>query len=247
MLKVLLLEDQVDNLNWMALLVESHPELMLVFKAQQVSEAQTYLKNHAIDLAFVDVELENESGFDLFKRMEKVDFRVVFVTAHQRYAAKAFEFLAVDFLLKPVTSEALNQSVERIKKRERTNYITQQLDILEEVNGNLLRINKIGLFYNHELNFIEFDNIICCKGEGVYTKFFIENEKPILVSRNLKEYQDLLPKEMFYRIHRSYIVNIHKLKKFVKSNGGYVVLSNGVEIPIPKKRKMDFMKVFLSC
>ncbi len=241
--KTLILDDHRVNSEWLELLISELPDLKLVCKASTVAQALEYTRYNEIDLAFIDVELQGEQGFDFITNIDKVNFDIIFTTAHSRYALQAFEYAAADFIVKPINLKALKSALERLVSRE-SRAITKSMDKSEKQEKHAsISDQKIALQIDNAVHFVPFNDIICCEADGFYTRFYLENRPPALLSKNLKEYEQLLPKSIFYRVHKSYIVHIDKIEKYIRSDGGYIILNNKLEITVPRKKKDEFVKI----
>jgi two-component system LytT family response regulator len=197
-------------------------------------------KNHP-DLVFLDVEMPWMNGFEMLEVLADVNFSIIFATAHDEFAAKAFRISAVDYLLKPIDAHDLKEAVKKAEQK-----LQQPGNIHIE---NLLRNikipsaqQKIALPYREGYEFVEVSHIIYCQAEGAYTKVFLDNRKYILVSKTLGDIEELLPVDLFQRIHHSTVVNLGFITHFVRSDGGYVKLHTGEQLPVSKSKKEGLME-----
>ena len=199
------------------------------------------IKKNNPDLVFLDVEMPWMNGFEMLEVLADVNFSIIFTTAHDEFAAKAFRISAVDYLLKPIDAQDLKEAVKKTEQK-----LQQPGNIHIE---NLLRNikipsaqQKIALPYKEGYEFVEVSHIIYCQAEGAYTKVFLDNRKYILVSKTLGDIEELLPVNLFQRIHHSTVVNLGFITHFVRSDGGYVKLQNGEQLPVSKSKKEGLME-----
>jgi two-component system, LytTR family, response regulator len=195
-------------------------------------------------LIFLDVEMPHMNGFDLLKKLEPVSFEVIFVTAYSHYAVEAFEHHATGYITKPINAEKLVSAVQAAAKRIEEKTINKNLFSLLEQNTKQATPDKIPLSTANGLLFVKIAEIMYCESSGNYTHFYLCGDKKIVVSRQLGEYEKLLPENNFARIHDKYIINLSFIKEYIKGSGGEVVLENGKEIPVATRRKEDFLARF---
>lgn len=220
------------------LLQEYCTEITQLESADGVKSGLQKIKSYQPDIVLLDVEMDDGTGFDLMKQITKPRFQLVFVTAHNQYAIEAFQFSAIDYLLKPVDPEALQRSVQKAIKNIKNNNLQQQVEILlQQLSGIQNHDKKIVLKDLDNTYFIKISDILYCEAEGTYTRFFISGSNPILVSRNLKEYEAILEPLGFLRTHHSYLANPAKIKMYDKTDGGALVLEGGVSIPVSQRKK----------
>lgn len=220
------------------LLQEYCTEITQLESADGVKSGLQKIKSYQPDIVLLDVEMDDGTGFDLMKQITEPRFQLVFVTAHNQYAIEAFQFSAIDYLLKPVDPEALQRSVQKAIKNIKNNNLQQQVEILlQQLSGIQNHDKKIVLKDLDNTYFIKISDILYCEAEGTYTRFFISGSNPILVSRNLKEYEAILEPLGFLRTHHSYLANPAKIKMYDKTDGGALVLEGGVSIPVSQRKK----------
>lgn len=199
------------------------------------------IKKHGPDLVFLDVDMPWMNGFEMLELLENVNFSVIFTTAHDEFAAKAFRISAVDYLLKPIDVADLKEAVSKVERKLKEGGSIQHID-------NLLRNIKqpgagqrIALPQREGFEFVDISSIVYLSAEGAYTKIFIQDKKPLLISKTLGDVGELLPEELFQRIHHSTLVNITYISQFLRTDGGYVVLKSGEKLSVSKARKEELM------
>ncbi len=213
-------------------------------EAESVQSGIASIKKNLPDVVLLDVEMEDGTGFDLLQQLGNTNFQIIFVTAHNEYAIKAFQFSAIDYLLKPVNPEALKKSIERAAQNIRNANLHGQVQVLlQQLSGIQNADKKIVLKDIDNTYFVNIKDILYCEAEGTYTKFYLVNEAPLLVSKNLKEYAMILEPAGFLRTHHSFLVNADKIKLFDKKDGGLLVLDSGASIPISQRKKEFVMQM----
>ena len=226
------------------------PEVEICGEAKNVDSGIELIRKEQPGLVFLDIQMPGKTGFDLLASFEKVDFGVIFTTAYQEYAIRAFRFSAIDYLLKPVDPEELQLAVNKYKS-QMLPVDQQQLKILQEHieeprQANLKQrtpnVNqRLALPTAEGIHFVQMTDIVQCESLGSYTKFHLVGSKPIVVSRLLKEYEEILDRYFFFRVHQSNIVNLEHIKRYVKGDGGQVWLSDNSEVEVSRRRKEEFL------
>lgn len=222
------------------------PAIKNIEEASSVETGLAAIQRSTPDLVYLDVEMDDGTGFDLIKKIGTYNFQLIFITAFNKYAVDAFRMSAIDFLQKPIDLEELLESVEKAKNSISNQNLQKQLQVLYESMG-AMRTNekKIVLKDNEAIHFVRVQDIIRCEADGAYTKFHIANSSPILISKSLKEYDDMLTPFGFIRCHHSHLVNTSKILRFDKTEGGSLILENNDYIPV-SQRKKDQVLEFLS-
>jgi two-component system LytT family response regulator len=218
-----------------------------IFEVNNVKGAIEILMNEQIDLVFLDVEMPEVSGFDLIKLVprELLTFEVIFVTAYDRYAIQAIRNSALDFILKPVQqnelTDAFNKFIE--KRNEKLEVLNHKLLHLINSKENTKSTNRIGLPTMQGYIFINEEDIIQCEADNTYTIFQLTNNKKIVVSKTLKECEETLNKNIFFRLHHSHLVNLGFVREYVRGEGGHVVLINEQIVPVSRSKKQTFLSM----
>lgn len=226
------------------LILEFCPEILETESAGSVASGLQKIHSFRPDIVLLDVEMDDGTGFDLLKQIPEPSFALIFVTAHDQYAIDAFRFSAIDYLLKPVDPEALRQGVQKAKQQVESRSTHQQIRLLlQQVSGLQHQDRKIVLKDLENTYFVRVNEILYCEAEGTYTKFFIEGNAPILVSRNLKEYESLLEPLGFIRTHHSFLVNPDKIRLFDKRDGGQLLLEGGLCVPVSQRKKDQVLQM----
>lgn len=223
------------------LLAERFPEVALVGKAGSVPEAVPLIKEKRPDLLFLDVELGGLSGFDLLKRIAPLEPLVVFVTAHAGYAVRAIKFNALDYLVKPYSAEEFDEAVQKALTRLSAGSRTPMLQALL---GNVISDRQVAISDGKGLTVLHLDDIVHCSSDDAYTLVHTRTDKkPILVTRPLSLFDEFLQDKGFVRIHQSHLVHRKHIKRYIRGEGGEVIMSDGTNLPVSRRMKGELMKV----
>ena len=244
-LKVVIVEDEPHSRETLRNMLRDYcPETEVLGWGDGIENGISEVRTKRPDLLFLDIEMPGGTGFDLLERAGKFDFEVIFTTAFEHYALKAIKFSALDYLLKPIDVDELKEAVEKVReKREKEVENVKLLTLLENLNRNKTD-QTITLATSEGLEFIKVRDILYCEASGSYTRFYLKNNGRLLVSKHLKEYEHLLADCGFYRAHNSYLVNLSEVKRYVKADGGYLVMNNGDSVSISSRRKEMLMRMF---
>jgi two-component system, LytTR family, response regulator len=243
MLKALVVDDEAKARRILEeLLKEYCPDIQVIHTADDVPSAVKAIQKFSPDIVFLDIEMPNYTGFQLFDFVDEVNFEVIFTTAYREYALQAFQVSAIDYLLKPIQIERLIAAVEKVKK-PRSNQINERVQALK-VNLEQEYIQKIALPVAEGLLFVELSEIIYLAAEGAYTQIYLTSGKKILVSRNIKSFEESLNHPHFLRVHRSYLINLNRVKQYLRQDGGVVIMENGSEVDVSKDRKEELLKAY---
>ncbi len=241
MLKALIVDDEPKARENLQILLHDFVEgVEVVGLCENIAEATEAVRLHSPDVVFLDIQLQRETGFDLLTKLKEINFEVIFTTAYTEYAIKAFKFSAIDYLLKPIDIEELKKAVGRVEKRVSNNMTGRLTQLVQNLKQGSNENYKIALPTLDGLVFVKISDILYCEASSNYTQIFTAEEK-YLVSKTLKEYDDLLSDHNFFRIHNSYLININSIKKYVKGEGGYVVLNNDTSLDVSKRKKEAFL------
>jgi two-component system, LytTR family, response regulator len=241
MLKTLIVDDEPHAVKSIKILLEeNNPNVNILGLYTDAREALKYIQKNEIDLLLLDIEMPFMSGFELLNQLKSINFKVIFITAYDHFAIKAFRFSAFDYLLKPVDENELKNSISKLEIQYKTLPQSSHYEYLFELfkTGNQ-QIKRIALPTLEGFEFVEVEKIIRCESDSNYTKFFIQNHPMMLVSRTLKETEEILSDFPFIRVHNSHIINKNHVKKYVKADGGFILMIDNAEIPISRTRKDD--------
>lgn len=244
-LRTLVVDDESAFLGTLQTLLNSRPEsLELLDAARSVEEGVAKINQYQPNLVFLDIKLEDGSGFDILRKVDFNAFKVIFITAYDKYAIEAFKFSAVDYLLKPIVSTDLWAAVDRARLEIEREMMNINFNILLENLSELSRDRKkLVLKERDAMHIVRLDSILYCMAEGSYTTFYLDNKEKIMVSQNLKEFEEILHKNGFFRIHRSHLVNIDKIVRYEKHNGGVIHLEGNVALPVAVRKREQLSKL----
>lgn len=242
MLKAVIVDDEpkaIQSLTWE--LSNFSTEIEVIASFSDPDEALVYLNSNTPDCLFLDVQMPTIGGFQFLEKINHTDFAVIITTAYDEYAIKALKHEAIDYLLKPIDSDDLRDCITKIKKHnDRVINSTNLERMLTNFNSKYDK-KRITLNTDGKLLFLDVDDIIYIESDGNYSTLFLQNQKKIVVTKKLKQVDAILPEHYFFRIHNSYIINLNKIKAFIK-NEGYVIMDSNHKIPVARQRKSDFLE-----
>jgi two-component system LytT family response regulator len=224
----ILLEDFCDNVEVKAL-------------CQNVEEGIEAISVHKPDVVFLDIQMQRETGFDLLAKIKNIDFEVIFTTAYSEYAIKAFKFSAIDYLLKPIDIEELKRALSKVERKLNGSFSQRLEQLIQNLKPATPQNLKLALPTSDGLVFIKIDQILYCEASSNYTEIYCDDGKKYIVSRTLKEYEDILTEHNFFRIHNSHLINLSCIKKYVRGDGGYVIMDNDAALDVSKRKKEAFL------
>ena len=238
MLRAIILDDEQAGIEILRYDLEVHcPEVEIQAYFNDPSEAFNYMAASSCDVLFLDISMPSINGFDFLRKFMKIDFEVIFVTAYEEYALRAFDFYAVDYLLKPIEPEKLKRAIERIKsKKESNNDFDKFENLFKTFSASMQKSNTLTIPTLEGYEIVELADLIYLKADGNYTELKMKNKKT-LVSKTLSDFEKVLPNKDFQRIHNSYIVNIQEIRKYIKGDGGVIILSNKEQLPVSRINK----------
>lgn len=242
MLKTIIIDDELKSRESLEILIKDFCQNVTVMAlCANISEGIEAINKHEPDIVFLDIQLQRETGFDLFSKLSEVKFEVVFTTAYSEYAIKAFKYSAIDYLLKPIDIAELTHAIGRVEKKRTAGDMDLRLQNLMHHLSKATK-TKLALPTTEGLSFVEIPQVIYCEASSNYTVIHTVNGEKHLVSRTLKEYEQLLAEHNFFRIHNSFLINMEYIKKYVRGEGGYVVMSNDVSLDVSKRKKELFLE-----
>ena len=245
MINCIIIDDEAKNIKLLQNMLDMYcPAVKVLATNTEAKNGLLLIEELQPQLVFLDVEMPHINGFDILKKLEPVNFEIIFVTAYSHYAVEAFEHHATGYITKPIKTEKLIAAVNTAIKRIEEKNINRNLFSLLEQNTKQAAPDKIPLSTSNGLLFVKLADILYCESSGNYTIFYLCGDKKIMVSRQLGEYEKLLPETSFTRIHDKYIINLSFIKEYIKGSGGDVVLENGKELPVASRRKEEFLARF---
>lgn len=247
-MKIIIIDDNQQALEFLLELLKIYcPDLTLAGKASNIQEGKALIESVQPELVFLDVEMPTGSGFDLLEQLQSINFKVIFTTAHEKYALKAIRFSALDYLLKPINSEELIAAVNkaRLDKQKEVNQL-QINTLLQNLQNPPPQDQKILIKDKYGMQITLIKDIIRLEADGNYTKFFIQNQKTLMVSKPLKEYEAMLPFEQFFRCHKSHLINLAYILRYDKREEEVIILSDGSKVPVSRRKLEALMQKMTS-
>lgn len=247
MITAVIIDDERHSVETLAWKLEKYcPEVMVISTFTDPVEGLEYLKINQPDLLFLDIEMPRLNGFELLKQILPIPFDVIFTTAYDEFGVRAIKFSALDYLLKPVQVDELQTAIDKHRQKANAPLTSTQLKVLfsniqEEKQG---RPGKIALATKESIEFVFPEEIIACSSDSNYTMVYLENGRKKLISRTLKDIEELLSEYQFFRAHHSHLVNLRHVKEFVRNDGGYLIMSNQMTLPVSRSRREDLLKQF---
>lgn len=248
MIKALIIDDEAYARESLTKVINQYcQEISIVGIGENVVQAVELISRYSPDLVFLDIEMPNGNGFTLFDKIKNPSFETIFTTAYEEYAIKAFRFSALDYLTKPIDFRQLQESIERFKSKQKIELKEQRIELLiENLSNKPTEFNKIVLPDYEGFSMVKISDIIYCKADGSYTEVHLLNGKKITTSRLLKSLEELLPEQTFYRIHKSYLVNLNLIKRYNKMDGHQVLMENNVLLDVSERNKKEFLDKVLN-
>ncbi|NML23979.1 response regulator transcription factor [Pseudoflavitalea sp. G-6-1-2] len=245
MIDAIIVDDESRNISILKKMLAGYcPEVRVIGEAGNAAETISLLQTLKPQLLFLDIQMPGQNAFNLLDEIMPVNFDIIFVTAFDSYALKAFKYNAIDYLLKPVSIDDLQEAVKKVLQRTAGADLNQKLEgLLQELSAQQQQ-KKITLHTQEGMYFFNYADIVLCIAEGSYTRFELSSGKNMLVSGTLKKFEALLPEHLFLRIHSSYIVNANHIKKYHNGKGGYVELTNGKTAEVSVRKKAEFLSHF---
>jgi len=243
MIRAIIVDDiETARMGLSKLIEQNCRDVSVVSMASSAQEAIRLIKKLSPDLVFLDVKMPNQNGFQMLQEIGKIDFEVVFTTAYEEYAIKAFRFSALDYLTKPISPKLLVEAINRFREKQVIHLKQQRFEILFENSHNSIdKFNKMAIPTQTGMTLLTISNILYCKGDGNYTKVYQLNEdKPLLSSKTLKYFEDLLPEAIFFRAHKSTLLNLNLVNEYNKTEGNTAIMVNGTSLEVSERNKKKF-------
>jgi two-component system LytT family response regulator len=247
MIKAVIIDDEqhsIDTLKWK---LENYcPEVEIMAAFDKPADGVKFLKQYKPELLFLDIEMPMLTGFDVLEELGKdLPYDIIFITAYDNFGIQAVKFSALDYLLKPVQNKELKEAIDKHIKKSHHKTSAQQIDVLmtnvkAEKKG---AIGKIGLASKEVIEFVEASEIIYCEANSNYTNVFMLDGKKKVISKTLKEFEEMLSPHNFYRAHNSFLINMKMIKELVRGDGGYIVMENKAKIPVSRNKREELMSL----
>lgn len=215
-----------------------------------IAEADSYrsgleiIKEHKPEVVFLDIQMPDGSGFRMLEELDDINFEIVFTTAFDQFAIKAIKYSALDYLLKPIDPDELVNAVKKVEQKLQKHQVSDNIQVLlENIRSKDKDPHKIVLSTSEKIHIIETDQILRCESDNYYTHFFLTDGRNILVSKTLKENEELLSDHNFIRPHKSHLVNVKYIKGFLKNDGGYIEMTDGSRIPVSRRKREKIIEI----
>ncbi len=242
MIRTLIVDDEAhirDSLT--KIMVKRCPQVQVVGEAYDVRSGSNAIQELHPDLVLLDIQMPDGTGFDLLHSLASIDFRIIFITAYDQYAIQAIKFSAVDYLLKPVNPEELEEAVNKADQIIQKQFNLQMKALEENLKAVPRQRKKIIFKTTENIHLVDLQDIISCESADSYTIVHLQTGERIMVSRTLKEYDELLNDCGFFRVHKSFLINIGHIKRFEKQDGGQIVLTNDIKIPVASRKREELL------
>lgn len=243
-MKLIIIDDEEQQRNFTSSVVKKYcPTIEIVAQAANVKEGIEAIQKYAPDLILLDVEMPDGTGFDLLKKLMPIDFQVIFITAHNEFAVKAFKFSALDYLLKPVDPEELVMTLQKAQQVQKQTQIQMQLSILlNNIQDFAGEVKKLVLKDADNVHIVSISEVMYMQADNNYTSFFLTDKRKIVISKTLKEYEQLLEGKGFFRCHQSYLVNLNYILRIDKREGGFIVMKDQTQLPLSSRKKEQLLQ-----
>jgi len=244
MIKAILIDDEENSLSSLKEKLLAHcPQVKIISCCDNAAKGIEAIDTLRPDIVFLDIEMPVMNGFIMLQQLNYKNFELIFTTAYDHYAIKAIRYSALDYLVKPIEIEDLKAAVLKAEEKRNLSFPNPQIELLvEQILNKKNTFSRIAIPTLEGLRFIKVEDIIYLEASGNYTHIFTTDKMKYVASRTLKDFEDMLPAEIFLRIHNSYIINKNFAEKYIRGEGGQVVLSNGTSLEISKRKKSEFLK-----
>lgn len=244
MIQAIIVDDELGPRESLSkMIIQNCKNIEIVAKADSMLSAYEAINKHHPDLVFLDIHMPNGNAFDLLAKFTEIDFEIIFTTAYDHYAIKAIKFSVVDYILKPIDIEELLNAVKRVEeKRGKKDSLDKKIKTLLSNIKPENKLKKVGIPDGDGLIFVNLSDIIRCDSDSNYTFFILTSGKKIIASRTLGEYEQMFMEDNFFRVHRSHLINLEHVKKYIKGEGGFVVMSDNSQVEVSRRNKIDLLE-----
>jgi two-component system, LytTR family, response regulator len=246
MIKAILIDDEVHCLDTLSILLEEYcPQVQVMERCRSAKDGLVAIEKHQPVIVFLDIEMPLMNGFELLEMFPELPFSIIFTTSYDQYAIRAIRFSALDYLLKPIVPKELVTAVHKIQKQTHLPSPEQFRMLMSQINHKETGFNKIAVPTSDGYELIPAEQVIRCEADDNYTFLFLKNKSKIIACRTLKEMEEQLQDfNFFVRVHHSYMVNLNEVTKYVRGEGGYLIMSDGSTVNVSRSRKESLMKWF---
>ncbi len=243
-LRTIIIDDEAHVRESLADMLKRHcPNAKVVARAEGVKSGLKAIQTHHPDLVLLDIKMKDGTGFDLLEQIENIDFKIIFITAYDQYAIKAFKFSALDYLLKPVESVDLKEAIDKADKISQQEVNTQLTTLANNLQTDDQSKKKIILKTFDNIHLVKVRDIVYAESDGRYSTIYLASGENIIVSNTLKHYHEMLGDFGFYRVHKSYLINLEHIRRFEKAEGGYVILETEAKVPVASRKREELLEL----
>jgi two-component system, LytTR family, response regulator len=248
MIRAIVVDDEPYACQALQTLLKKHcPDVQVEAACHSAKEAEERITALQPQLVFLDIEMPHRNGFELLEHFHPANFQVIFTTSYDQYAIKAIRFSALDYLLKPIDPRELQAAVAKVKQNDQSSMLPAQLQLLlQSIREPAASVSRIALPTLEGLQMVTIDTILYCMAHSNYTTFVLNDKKKLVISRTLKEIEEMLEDHGFLRIHHSHLVNISAIEKYIRGEGGTVIMNDGTELDVSRSRKETLLKTLQS-
>ena len=246
MIKAAIIDDEIHCQETLSLLLKEYcPQVQVLQQCRSAKEGLEVINKLNPDLVFLDIEMPEMNGFEMLEQLNEISFAVIFTTSYDQYAIKAIRFSALDYLLKPIEPNELIRAITKVQENRHLPGAEQFQMLLKQIQGNTAGFTKVAVPTAEGFELIPSDQVLYCEANDNYTHFYLKNKTKIIACRTLKEIEEQLKDfNFFVRVHHSYMVNLNEVTKYVRGEGGYLVMSNNSTISVSRTRKDSLLKFF---
>jgi two-component system LytT family response regulator len=245
MLRTIIVDDEDHQRLTIEKMVKLHcRNVSIVYQADGVQSGVDAIKKYKPDLVLLDIKMDDGTGFDLLERLHPIDFKVIFITAYDQFAIKAFRLNAIDYLLKPLDPDELVQAVEKVEHIIQKDFNAQLDNLKEHLTADNKANKKIIIKTFDNIHLVPIKEILYCESDGNYVSVHLASNPKIMVSASLKDYEDMLAGDGFFRVHKTYLINLKYIRRFEKAEGGSVVLDGEIKIPVASRKREHLLEMF---
>ncbi|MCF8227398.1 MAG: LytTR family DNA-binding domain-containing protein [Bacteroidales bacterium] len=245
MIKAIIVEDELKSREALRGLIERYcKNVEIIQEADGYHAGIKVLHENDVDVLFLDIQMPDGSGFKLLEELGEISFEIIFTTAYDQFAIKAIKYSALDYLLKPIVPEELISAVEKVEQKKEKGNLNKNVNVLlNNIKDNKDEPRKIILSTSEKIHVVNIDEIIRCESDNYYTRFFFTDDTRLLISKTLKENEELLREHNFIRPHKSHLINISYIKSFNRSEGGYIYMTDGSKIPVSRRKRESVIDI----
>jgi two-component system, LytTR family, response regulator len=240
--KIIIIDDEPRWRKTLASVLEEFPDVEIVAECDSADAGIKAIQQHHPELVFLDVEMPGKTGLEMVAEIQHIDFDIIFTTAHDKYSLAAIKASALDYLLKPATAKDVSAALERFRKKKSKEDIVNQVSVLMQHQQRPSADNKIALSTVSGLEFVPISKVVRLEAEINYTTFHLSDKKKITVAKTIKEFEDILEPYNLVRVYKSHVINLSFVKRYIKGDGGTIVLEDGTEIPVSSQRKEELLR-----